>query len=941
MRRIIHLIIALTLLFPTSGGVWANPLPRPVAQTGTVVALLSTMTPAEKVGQLFLVTFYGPSAAAGTDIERLVTQYHVGGLVLSAANDNITDTVNTPLQVLTLTNQLQSAALAASQIPRDTPGQSREISTPPFIPLFIAIQHEGDGYPFTAIRSGLTELPDAMAIGATWDPAQAEAIGRIAGEELAALGVNLLLGPSLDVLDTPRPQGTGDLGTRVFGGDPYWVGVLGQAYIRGVHAGAGKRLAVVAKHFPGLGSSDRNPDEDQDVPTVRKLLEQLKQNELAPFFAVTGGITDTTAMADALLTTHIRFVGFQGNPRQTTRPISFDEQTLGQLLALPEIAAWRNTGGVTVSDALGVRAVKRFYDPSERAFNNKRIAREAFAAGNDLLYLSEFGLSPRNDQTNTIIDTITYFTQQYEADPVFADKVDAAVARLLTLKLRLNGGAFDASKSLRSEADLAALGQSEAAVRTVAQNAATLVGLTGEEAAARLAEPPAPSERIVFFTDARQGRQCTACPAYPLLDKRALERAVLRLYGPAGSGQVREGNLLSFSFDELAAYLNAAAIPTPAPAAGTPTPEPAPLETALTQADWIVFNMLNVTPNVPASSVVSAFLAQRADLVRNKKVIVFGFNAPYYLDATDVSKLTAFYALYGKSPVFVDVAARLLFRELTPRGALPVSVQSVGYDLARATAPDPNQLIEIFIDRPQPGPGTPTPQAPVEIKKGEVLHLRTGVIRDLNGHPVPDGTPVQFSILYEEDALPAVQPASTKDGVASTDLPLNRVGKLKLTASSEPAFSSSTLDITVGDIVLITVITPTPRPTDTPPPTDTPIPATPTVTVEPTQTPKGPPPSPAGRVVWRDFIMMCLGLASAMLIGYRLGDSATTRSQRFRVALAGAIGVLAGYNFFALALPGAEAASQRFGILAATICVIIGALLGLVTGWYWFVRRVM
>ena len=37
-------------------------------------------------------------------------------------------------------------------------------------------------------------------------------------------------------------------------------------------------------------------------------------------------------MADALLTTHIRFVGFQGNPRQTTRPISFDEQALGRIV---------------------------------------------------------------------------------------------------------------------------------------------------------------------------------------------------------------------------------------------------------------------------------------------------------------------------------------------------------------------------------------------------------------------------------------------------------------------------------------------------------------------------------------------------------------------------------------------------------------------------------
>lgn len=938
MRRIVHLILVLTLYLSASSGVWANPVQQPTSQTGPVAALVRRLTPAEKIGQLFVVTFYGPSAAPGSDIQRLITEYHVGGVVLSAANDNITDTLNAPAQVLTLTNQLQAAVFSATQ------GVSPTSASPaaPYIPLFIALQQEGNGYPFSAIRSGLTDMPSSMAIGATWDPTYAEAMGNIVGSELAALGVNMLLGPALDVNDTPRPGSSGDLDTRVFGGDPYWVGVMGQAYIRGLHIGADQRLAVVAKHFPGLGSSDRNPDSDQDVPTVRKLLEQLKQNELVPFFAVTGGVTDTTAMADALLTTHIRFVGFQGNPRQTTRPISFDEQALGQLLALPEIAAWRTAGGVTLSDALGVEAVKRFYDPSERTFNNKRIAREAFAAGNDLLYLADFGLNPRLDQTDTIIDTLTYFTQQYEADPVFADKVDAAVTRLLTLKLRLSGGAFDLARTLRPDSGLADLRAParETALRALAQSAATLVGLTDEEAAARLAEPPAPTDRLVFFTDARQGRECATCPAYPLIDKRELERAILRRYGPAGSGQVREGNLLSFTFDELAAHFAASRLPTPVPSAETPTPEPSPLETALLQSDWIVFNLLDVTAANPASSVLSTFLAQRADLTRNKKIIVFAFGAPYYLDATDVSKLTAYYALYSKAPIFVDVAARLLFREFAPQGALPVSVPSVGYDLRQATAPDPAQFIDIVTDQPDLGPETPT-AAPggITIKRGDTLHLRTGVILDLNGHPVPDGTQVSFSILYADDILPAIQTALTQAGVAATSLILTRVGSLRVTAASEPALASTIVQLTVfEDTGTIEFLTPTPEPSATPQPTPTLTPVTPTPLPSPTPTPVIPPPTPA-RVGLRDFIMMCVGLVAATLVGYRLGGKHASGNQRFRVGLAGAIGVLIGYNYFALALPGAEAAYQTFNILAATICVVMGALLGLLTGWYWFVRR--
>ena len=61
----------------------------------------------------------------------------------------------------------------------------------------------------------------------------------------------MLLGPSLDVLEEPNPESTGDLGIRTFGGDPFWVGRMGQMYITGVHSGSGGNIAVIAKHFLG------------------------------------------------------------------------------------------------------------------------------------------------------------------------------------------------------------------------------------------------------------------------------------------------------------------------------------------------------------------------------------------------------------------------------------------------------------------------------------------------------------------------------------------------------------------------------------------------------------------------------------------------------------------------------------------------------------------
>ena len=92
-------------------------------------------------------------------------------------------------------------------------------------------------------------------------------------------------GPVVDVLERPRPEGSGDINIRSFGGSPFWVGQLGRAYIRGVHQGGAGRVLTIAKHFPGHGASDRLPDDE--VATVNKSLGELRRSDLVPFFAIT------------------------------------------------------------------------------------------------------------------------------------------------------------------------------------------------------------------------------------------------------------------------------------------------------------------------------------------------------------------------------------------------------------------------------------------------------------------------------------------------------------------------------------------------------------------------------------------------------------------------------------------------------------------------------
>ncbi len=203
--------------------------------------LLAKMTPEERVGQLFLVTFKGRQANETSQIYDLTIRHHVGGVVLKAANDNFTGPENTVAEAYQLVNELQTNVWDAAQAGDSGAGSSATTSEN-YIPLFVGISQEGDGSPYDEILEGLTPLPDLMAIGATWQPDLAEQVGAVMGQELSALGFNLYFGPSLDVLDILYTESGEDLGTRTFGGDPYWVGEMGKAYITGLHQGSDDRL---------------------------------------------------------------------------------------------------------------------------------------------------------------------------------------------------------------------------------------------------------------------------------------------------------------------------------------------------------------------------------------------------------------------------------------------------------------------------------------------------------------------------------------------------------------------------------------------------------------------------------------------------------------------------------------------------------------------------
>ena len=936
-----------------SGAQGSEPQASPSADREVwLEEMMARMTTADKVGQLFLVSFPGSYIGEGSEVAQLVQILRVGGVLLSPAHENFGNGAFAPTQILTLTSGLQNLAFSSSypvtltlSVPvtvtvpvgaTPSPSNRETITTtttvtytevitrpPQGIPLLTAISQEGDGYPYTSLRGGFTPLPSNMAVGATWDDINASEFGMIVGSELEAVGVNLLLGPSLDVLSEPRPAQSGDLGTRVFGGDPYWVGRLGQAYIGGVHLGSDWRVAAVAKHLPGLGASDRSLEDE--IATVDKSLQDLRLIELPPFFAVTAGnrITNT---ADALMTAHIRYRGFQGSIRYVTQPISLNAQGLREILAQPELVSWRDAGGVLVSDSLGVPAVRRHYSPELESFPHRQIALDAFMAGNDLLTLSRFSLVDSwEDHVRNVTDTILFFQARYEEDETFRSRVDQSVRRILRLKRRLCPE-FSQDSCAGSAENLARLGASNGSVAQIAKEAVTLLYPAVDELAVRLPRPPRQDENILIFTDSREVRECDRCLPFYLLNPQALEETILRLYGPDATGQVDPERIASYTFAELHAFLQY----------GSPD-----LDAAISEANWIVFAMLDYAPDLhPSSMALKEFLREWTIGQATQNIIVMAHEAPYYLDSTEVSKLTAYYGLYGKEGPFVDASARVLFQEYAPAGQSPVTVDGVGYDLGKQLLPDPDQVISVvWADQKPEVEGTPEP---VKLEVGDPLRIRTSLIRDSNGNLVPDGTPVTFHYVYVDEGLGGQVEAIALNGFAETVLTLEHAGILEIRATSDPAMNSLPLQvINQGETTEILTPTPTstPTPTHTPTPTSTPT-ATPTLTPTwtPTSTPSPtaelevePPPQPTPRVQWSDLVWALAGMVAASGASVLVGREAQLKSRIVtplsRAALLVGVFGLAGYVYYGLGLPGSAIVD---GIMPGLKGLLIGFVCGLV-----------
>ena len=100
-----------------------------------------------------------------------------------------------------------------------------------------AIAHDECLTGFTTFHA--TVFPTALAWAATFDPGLVERMTRAIGESMHAVGVHQGLSPVLDVV---RDYRWGRV-EETLGEDPYLVGMIGSAYVRGLESTRRRRDA--------------------------------------------------------------------------------------------------------------------------------------------------------------------------------------------------------------------------------------------------------------------------------------------------------------------------------------------------------------------------------------------------------------------------------------------------------------------------------------------------------------------------------------------------------------------------------------------------------------------------------------------------------------------------------------------------------------------------
>nr|WP_223737278.1 glycoside hydrolase family 3 N-terminal domain-containing protein [Streptomyces purpurogeneiscleroticus] len=213
---------------------------------------------------------------------------------------------------------------------------------------------------------GATAYPVPLSWGATFNPGLIHEMAAAIGRDLRAVGVHQGLAPVLDVVRDARWGRV----EETIGEDPYLVGTIGTAYVRGLESAG---VVATLKHFAGysasragrnlapvgMGSRERA---DVILPPFEMAVRESGVRSVMHAYTDTDGIP--SAADDRLLTGLLRDTwGFEGTVVADYFGIAFLQTLHGVAGSLGEAAAAALTAGVDVE----LPTVKAFGAPLRAA----------------------------------------------------------------------------------------------------------------------------------------------------------------------------------------------------------------------------------------------------------------------------------------------------------------------------------------------------------------------------------------------------------------------------------------------------------------------------------------------------------------------------------------------------------------------------------------------
>jgi beta-glucosidase len=206
---------------------------------------------------------------------------------------------------MTVSQKIGFVALA-----QDTPIESANRGVPSLCIPRLILTDGPDGIGNGA--TGVTQLPAAIGVAASFDPTVAYATGQVEGAEARGKGFDVVQGPELNLARVPQSGRT----FEAYGEDPYLAGVMGVANVDGIQS---QGVMAEPKHFTVYNQEADRIGLEQTV-SARALAEiydapfeaVIQQAHVGSIMCAYGSVNGTNICSDPGLYQLLRSWGFSG-----------------------------------------------------------------------------------------------------------------------------------------------------------------------------------------------------------------------------------------------------------------------------------------------------------------------------------------------------------------------------------------------------------------------------------------------------------------------------------------------------------------------------------------------------------------------------------------------------------------------------------------------------